>query len=53
MIKFLEYLKYLWCKHHGTYQLRRVYGDEINEKNCRSLQTCKDCNSVVRKELLN
>lgn len=44
----IAFIKRLFCKHYKVTFIRNVYGDEINDRNCRSLWRCGKCGATVR-----
>lgn len=43
----MNFLKRLRCKHVNKKCLTNIYGDIINDFNCRSIYVCKDCGKYI------
>lgn len=41
------------CKHKNQRCITNIYGDAINEFNCRSVWVCLDCGSWIYKDELD
>ena len=40
--------KMFLCSHKSQRFIRNIYGDEINQCDCRSLYQCEDCNKIIK-----
>lgn len=49
----MKWLKRILCDHDDLIFVRNVYGDEINELNCRSIYKCSNCEATVKYGRLN
>lgn len=47
LIQLGVFKRYL-CSHESQRFIRNVYGDEINQCDCRSLYQCEDCKKIIK-----
>lgn len=48
----MKLFKRLFCKHNEKVCITNIYGDLINDWNCRSVWECKKCGKMFRSDEL-